>query len=118
MRGGWGRVFVHRSEIPCPDSYRLSNELQSAGRPTTLTHLSTRDTLILVGAGIIGLIAAIVLRRLRDRLVVAVVSVLDLLFAVLALVLALLSFRLRVLRLLVRSVVAPVFGPPRSFREP
>jgi hypothetical protein len=75
--------------------------------------VSVIEIIILAGVAVLLLVTAVVLDRLIASVAAAIASVFDLIHAVVVLVLALIRFSVRVRRLVLRSIVAPLFGAPR-----
>ncbi len=61
----------------------------------------------------VAVAAVLLFNRFLGGAAAAIASLLDLLYAAASLGVALIRFRARVTRLLLRSIVAPIVGPPR-----
>jgi hypothetical protein len=83
-----------------------------------ISGLSTGEKLTLFGFVIAAVATGLVLQAMPARIARALVSLVDLLTAAVSLVATLILVRLRVNWLLLRSVLAPIFGLPRQFRSP
>jgi hypothetical protein len=83
-----------------------------------ISGLSTSEKLTLLGFVIVVVATSLVLQAMPARIARTIVSLVDLLTAAVTLVVALILVRLRVNWLLLRSILAPLFGLPRQFRSP